>query len=184
MRSRAAAWSCCRAWALRSADSERKFLSPAWSDGRAKNVSLDGDDAQGRAGRLRATCASSPPWSKRFAESAASLVTTLFPRYAPYVKRARTSFRPQPAVGPRRLVAQGRFAAARRRVSVAAESRRAHPARVHQRESDGAARVARRRTVRGDGEDDAAAHPSAAPGLCRLLAALHVTKGRRSDTTT
>jgi len=26
-------------------------------------------------------------------------VTALFPRYAPYVKRARTSFRPQPAVG-------------------------------------------------------------------------------------
>ena len=25
------------------AESERRFLSPAWSDGRAKNVSLDGD---------------------------------------------------------------------------------------------------------------------------------------------
>jgi hypothetical protein len=35
----------------------------------------------------------------RFAESAASLIATLFPRYAPYVTRARTSFRPQPAVG-------------------------------------------------------------------------------------
>ena len=29
----------------------------------------------------------------------ADLVATLFPRYAPYVQRARTSFRPQPAVG-------------------------------------------------------------------------------------
>ncbi len=35
----------------------------------------------------------------RFAASAADLVVTLFPRYRPYVQRARTSFRPQPAVG-------------------------------------------------------------------------------------
>src|SRR5476651_1941537 len=35
----------------------------------------------------------------RFATSAADLVTSLFPRYAAYVTRARTSFRPQSAVG-------------------------------------------------------------------------------------
>jgi len=78
--------------------SERKFLSPSWSDGRAKNVSLDGSrlkGAQGEAGALAELAA----MVTRFAESAASLVTTLFPRYAPYVTRARTSFRPQPAVG-------------------------------------------------------------------------------------
>jgi len=79
-------------------ESERKFLSPSWSDGRAKNVSLDGSrlkGAQGEAGALAELAA----MVTRFAEGAASLVTTLFPRYAPYVTRARTSFRPQPAVG-------------------------------------------------------------------------------------
>jgi hypothetical protein len=35
----------------------------------------------------------------RFAADASGLVTAMFPRYAPYVRRARTSFRPQPAVG-------------------------------------------------------------------------------------
>jgi hypothetical protein len=35
----------------------------------------------------------------RFAACAGELVTTLFPRYAPYVKRARSSYRPQSAVG-------------------------------------------------------------------------------------
>src|SRR5262245_1521028 len=76
---------------------ERRFLSPEWSDGRAKNVSLDGArlrGAQGNAGDLAELAA----MVTRFARCAASLVTTLFPRYAPYVKRARTSFRPQPAV--------------------------------------------------------------------------------------
>jgi len=80
------------------AESERRFLSPAWSDGRAKNVSFDGETlkgAHGDAGDLHELAA----MVKRFAENAASLVTVLFPRYAPYVKRARTSFRPQPAVG-------------------------------------------------------------------------------------
>jgi hypothetical protein len=78
--------------------SERKFLSPGWSDGRAKNVSLDGarlKGAQGNASDLAELAA----MVTRFAQCAASLVTTLFPRYAPYVKRARTSYRPQPAVG-------------------------------------------------------------------------------------
>ena len=51
-----------------------------------------------------------------------------------YLKRARTSYRPQPAIGPRGVVAQGRLAAARRCVPVAPESRRAHPARVLQRQ--------------------------------------------------
>ncbi|HTP98598.1 MAG TPA: Kdo hydroxylase family protein, partial [Casimicrobiaceae bacterium] len=77
---------------------EQRFLSAAWSDGRAKNVSLDGarlKGARGDAGDLADLAA----MVARFADSAASLVTTLFPRYAPYVKRARTSFRPQPAVG-------------------------------------------------------------------------------------
>ena len=77
---------------------ERRFLSPHWSDGRAKNISLDGAALKGARGtpEERAELAA---MIARFAADAAALVTALFPRYAPWVKRARTSFRPQPAVG-------------------------------------------------------------------------------------
>ena len=79
-------------------DSERRFLSPSWSDGRAKNISLDGNRLKGAVGTAddRAELAGT---IARFAACAGDLVTALFARYAPYVKRARTSYRPQPAVG-------------------------------------------------------------------------------------
>jgi hypothetical protein len=77
---------------------ERRFLSPEWSDGRAKNISLDGTLLKGARGSAE-DLAEMTAMVARFAQSAADLVTTLFPRYAPYVQRARTSFRPQPAVG-------------------------------------------------------------------------------------
>src|SRR5262249_27778703 len=73
---------------------ERRFLSPQWSDGRAKNISLDNGALKGARGNdddhreLAAMIA-------RYAASAGELVSTLFPRYAPYVKQARTSYRPQ-----------------------------------------------------------------------------------------
>jgi len=81
-------------------ESERRFLSPEWSDGRAKNISLDGGTLKGARGTPedRAELAA---MITRFAQKAAMLVTTLFPRYAPYVNQARTSYRPQPAVGRR-----------------------------------------------------------------------------------
>ncbi|CAG9215234.1 conserved hypothetical protein [Burkholderia vietnamiensis] len=63
-------------------------------------------------------------------------------------------------------MAQGRQPAARRRVPVAAQLRRAHPARVHQREPGrAAARVARRRAVRDRREALPAEDPPAAAGL-------------------
>jgi hypothetical protein len=77
---------------------ERRFLSPAWSDGRAKNISLDGDALKGARGGQDDQSALAQ-MIRRFAANASDLVAALFPRYAPYVKRARTSFRPQPAVG-------------------------------------------------------------------------------------
>jgi len=77
---------------------ERRFLSPEWSDGRAKNISLDGTLLKGARGSAE-DLAEMTAMGARFAQSAADLVTTLFPRYALYVQRARTSFRPQPAVG-------------------------------------------------------------------------------------
>jgi 3-deoxy-D-manno-oct-2-ulosonic acid (Kdo) hydroxylase len=77
---------------------EARFLSPLWGDGKSKNISFDGASLKGAAGSAHDLAALSRMVA-RFAASAADLVTTLFPRYAPYVKRARTSFRPQPAVG-------------------------------------------------------------------------------------
>ena len=77
---------------------ESRFLSPEWSDGRAKNISLDGTLLKGARGSAE-DLAEMTAMVARFAQNAADLVATLFPRYAPYVQRARTSFRPQPAVG-------------------------------------------------------------------------------------
>jgi hypothetical protein len=77
---------------------EVRFLSPQWADGRAKNISFDGVALKGAAGSPEDLAALSRMIA-RFAVNAADLVSALFPRYAPYVKRARTSFRPQPAVG-------------------------------------------------------------------------------------
>ena len=77
---------------------ERRFLSPEWSDGRAKNISLDGTLLKGARGSVE-DLAELTAMVARFAQNAADLVGTLFPRYVPYVQQARTSFRPQPAVG-------------------------------------------------------------------------------------
>jgi hypothetical protein len=84
--------------AFRLDPDETRFLSPRWADGRAKNISFDGVALKGAAGAPEDLAALSRMIT-RFAASAADLVSALFPRYAPYVTRARTSFRPQPAVG-------------------------------------------------------------------------------------
>jgi hypothetical protein len=79
-------------------DGERRFLDVRWSDGRAKNISLDGDRIRGARGSapdladLRAMVG-------RFARDAGALIATLFPRYAPHLTRARTSYRPHRATG-------------------------------------------------------------------------------------
>jgi hypothetical protein len=161
------------------AGDEKRFLSAQWSDGRAKNVSLDGGElkgAQGDEGDLRELAA----MVRRFADSAASLVTTLFPRYAPYVKRARTSFRPQPAVG--------------RDVSWRKDDSRLHIDAFPSRPSRGE-RILRvfsnvnptqPRVWRvGESFETMASTllpriRRPLPGSASVLAALHVTKGRRS----
>jgi len=84
--------------AFELSDDERRFLSPRWSDDRAKNISLERDTLKGARGEPR-DLADLAGMISRFARCAADLVGGLFPRYAPYVRRARTSFRPQPAVG-------------------------------------------------------------------------------------
>jgi hypothetical protein len=79
-------------------DAERRFLSTAWSDGRAKNISLDGDALKGAAGSA-SDLAAMAAMVARFAALATGLVGALFPSYANHLTRARTSYRPQPAVG-------------------------------------------------------------------------------------
>ncbi len=79
---------------------ERSLLSPAMSNGKAKNVSLDP-----ATGLLKGTTVAGEENARlhdmmeRFAESATQLVTGLLPRYAASLERARTSFRPVEIVG-------------------------------------------------------------------------------------
>jgi len=84
--------------AFRLGPDEARFLSPRWGDGKSKNISFDGAALKGATGAPENLAALSRMIA-RFAANAADLVTALFPRYAAYVTRARTSFRPQPAVG-------------------------------------------------------------------------------------
>ncbi|HET7097425.1 MAG TPA: Kdo hydroxylase family protein [Casimicrobiaceae bacterium] len=160
-------------------ESERRFLSPSWSDGRAKNISFEGGSLKGAAGS-DADRAELSGMVARFAAAAAGLVTALFPRYAPYVKRARSSYRPQGAVG--------------RDVSWRKDDSRLHidafPSRPNQGE-----RILRVFTNVNPQEDRVwrVGEPfevmaktllprisGPLPCSSTLLAALHVTKGRRS----
>jgi hypothetical protein len=161
-----------------SAD-ERLFLSPRWSDGRAKNISFDGGKLKGARGSPDELAALSAMVA-RFASEASALVATLFPRYAPHVRRARTSFRPQPAVG--------------RAVSWRKDDSRLHVDAFPSRPNHGE-RILRVFCNVSPGEDrvwrvgesfEAVARRflprirRQIPGEARWLAALHVTKGVRS----
>jgi hypothetical protein len=158
---------------------ERRFLSPQWSDGRAKNVSLDGGRLKGASGAPD-DLAELAAMVSRFAADAATLVTALFPRYAPYVKRARTSFRPQPAVG--------------RNVSWRKDDSRLHVDAFPSRPNHGE-RILRvfsnlnptePRVWRVGESFETMARTllprikAPLPGSAAVLAALHVTRGRRS----
>jgi 3-deoxy-D-manno-oct-2-ulosonic acid (Kdo) hydroxylase len=160
-------------------DSERRFLSAVWSDGRAKNISLEGSRLKGAAGTAEERAALAA-MIKRYAACAGELVTALFPRYAPYVKRARTSYRPQPAVG--------------RGVSWRKDDARLHVDAFPSRPSGGE-RILRVFSNVNPVEDRVwrVGEPfetmattllprisNPLPGAAALLAALRVTKGRRS----
>ena len=77
---------------------ERRFLDVRWSDGRAKNISVEGSAIRGARGDA-ADLAALSRMITRFASDATALVHALFPRYAPYLERARTSYRPYGASG-------------------------------------------------------------------------------------
>jgi hypothetical protein len=77
---------------------EVRFLDVRWSDGNAKNISVDDGSIKGARGDATALAALSRMIS-RFAGEATSLVAALFPRYARHLTRARTSYRPHGAAG-------------------------------------------------------------------------------------
>jgi len=79
-------------------DEERRFLDVRWSDGKAKNISVEGGAIRGARGDA-ADLEALSRMITRFASDATALVRALFPRYAPNLKRARTSYRPHPASG-------------------------------------------------------------------------------------
>jgi hypothetical protein len=161
-------------------EEEKRFLSPRWSDHRAKNISLEGDSIKGARGAVQ-DLAALAAMVARFAGSAAGLVAGLFPRYAPYVKTARTSFRPQPAVG--------------RALSWRKDDALLHIDAFPSRPNHGE-RILRvfcnvnpseDRVWRIGDEFEAMAQTflprirRLVPGAATLLAALRVTKGRRSE---
>ncbi len=75
-------------------DSETRFVDESWADGKAKNISYrgNGEPLRGAQGsqedleQLRSMIA-------RFAESAETLVQTLFPRYRGFIQPGFTSYR-------------------------------------------------------------------------------------------
>jgi hypothetical protein len=77
---------------------EERFLDAKWSDGRAKNISFDSGKIKGAKGSPQ-DLVELGRMIGRFANCASELIAALLPRYAMHLKRARTSFRPQPAIG-------------------------------------------------------------------------------------
>jgi|SRR5689334_844318 len=165
---------------FRLAPEELRLLSPEWSDGRAKNISFERGVLRGARGAPE-DLAAMAGMIGRFAGCAGELVSGLLPRYAPYVKQARTSFRPQPAVG--------------RKVSWRKDDARLHvdafPSRPNQGE-----RILRVFSNVNREEDRiwrvGEAFPAMAqrflprlrpqlPGMPAVLAILRVTKGMRSE---
>ncbi|MET3448747.1 Kdo hydroxylase family protein [Ralstonia sp. 1138] len=79
---------------------ERRFLDARWSDGKTKNINLRADEAnvRGAVGPL-ADLRDLTALIRRYADAAERLVLTLFPDYAPHLKRAGTSLRPAEIAG-------------------------------------------------------------------------------------
>jgi hypothetical protein len=160
---------------------EQRFLDIRWSDGRAKNISVDGGTikgARGSATDLDALAA----MIARFAAEASGLIAALFPRYAPHLTRARTSYRPHAAAG--------------RAVSWRKDDTRLHVDAFPSRPNRGERILRVFCNVNPDGEDRVwrVGEPFEAmarallprvrrmlPGEATLLAASRVTKSARSE---
>ena len=161
---------------------EERYLSPSWSGGRAKNISLDpgsgevrgaagsGDDLQG-LGRMIG----------RFASCARSLTQALFPAYRRALATARTSFRP--------VQAENRASSWRKDDRLlhvdAFPSRPNHGERILRVFTNVNPREPRLWCLGEPFESMAARFvpsiPAPLPGSAHLLAALGITKGMRSE---
>jgi hypothetical protein len=167
--------------AFRIEPDETRFLDVRWSDGKAKNISLDGQAIKGARGSADELAALARMVG-RFAADATALVGALFPRYAPHLTRARTSYRP--------------FGAAGRAVSWRKDDTRLHVDAFPSRPNRGERILRVFCNVNPNGEDrvwrvgetfEAMARRllprvrSMYVGESAALAALHVTKGPRSE---
>ncbi|MHB1690719.1 MAG: Kdo hydroxylase family protein [Thiomonas sp.] len=160
---------------------EARFLDPAWSDGKSKNISLRGQNelrgAQGPAEDLAALQA----MIRRFAAQAQQLVDRLFPHYRGKLRAGNASLRP--------------FAVEGRESSWRKDDTRLHVDAFPSNPTQGVRllRVFTNLNAAGKprvwrvGEPfaDFAAHFAprlrpAAPGTAWLLHKLHITKSRRS----
>ena len=72
---------------------EERFLDPAWSDGRAKNISLRAGTLRGARGDA-AALAELAALIARYAEQAQALVERLFPQYRGRLRAGNASLRP------------------------------------------------------------------------------------------
>ena len=163
------------------ADDEKRFLHESWSDGRAKNISYDGSalkGAQGDASDLSALAR----LIARFAADATAMLGAMFPRYAPHLKRARSSFRPRNAAS---RVGSWRKDDTRLHVD-AFPSRPNHGERIlrvfcniNPHREDRVWRVGE--TFETMARRFAPRVRRMYPGEAFTLAALHVTRGRRSE---
>ena len=163
-------------------DGERRFLSPQWLAGSAKNVSYDPRTEKightSAAGEDRAQLAA---MMARYAEHAHALVASLCPRYGDYLRHGLTSYRPVETRG--------------RKTSRKKDDTRLHVDAFASRPNQGLRilRVFCNVNPRDEprvweiGETfDAMAQrfvarvPPQWPGSAWLLEKLHVTKGRRS----
>jgi hypothetical protein len=161
---------------------ERRFLSPDWSDGRAKNISFDP-----RLGTLQGTKATGQDirilhdMVARYAAVTKQLLETLLPTYRPHLEQARTSFRPLGIVG--------------RQTSYKKDDQRLHTDAFPSRPTRGARilRVFSNANPSGQARIWRVGEPfepfasrflpavsRPVPGLAWLLAALRITKGRRT----
>ncbi len=76
------------------AESERAFLTPAVSDGKAKNVSLKPSGEMGGTSLTATQADNLKAMMERFARCAEDLVAALVPSYRGVLERAQTSYRP------------------------------------------------------------------------------------------
>ncbi len=81
-------------------EDEKQYLTPAWSNGAAKNISYDArtGDIKGMKGDAAAQQGLAK-LLQRYADSTLSLMQSLFPAYKEALIRARTSFRPVQIAG-------------------------------------------------------------------------------------